>query len=211
MVSYAIGEELESQTHFKEALECYAEAERKFPLAKYKDMARSAQARIQGKLVEHELKAAPVSPIKRDLMRHDPRETLFIVACTKNKIWDEDPHAPTYVPARYAYRGESFREFTTWLEENEAESKGFRWLILSAKHGYIEPWHPIGNYDVTFNDETTGPISDDTLHSQVMYQKRWSDNCPLRGFKVVRCFGSRTYVEKVRKSLRDTNAEVREG
>jgi len=211
MVSYAIGEELESQTRLKEALECYVEAERKFPLSKYKDMARSAQARVKSKLADHELKAAPVSSIKKDLTQHDPRETLFIVACTRTKIWDKNPQAPTYVPARDAYRGESFKEFMIWLKENKAELKGFRWLVLSAKYGYIEPWHPIGDYDVTFKDETTGPISDCALYSQVMYQKRWSDNRPLRRFKFVRCFGSTTYVEKVRKSFRDTDAEVYEG
>jgi len=209
MVAYAIGEEYENQNQIEEALKYYKEAERRFPLPEYKGKARNAITRVQMKIEEQEkIEAFRPVPTKIDLTQLDPKNTLFIVACSKTKIWNEDPDAPSYVPARHAYRGKNFREFIKWLDSNEIESKQFRWLILSAKYGYIEPWHPIGNYDVTFDDEKTGPISDETLYSQVMFQKRWKNDTPLSDFKVVVCFGGKTYIEKVRKSFRDTSTHI---
>jgi len=86
----------------------------------------------------------------------------------------------------------------------------FRWVISSAKYGYLEPEHPIGDYDVTFSDKRTGPISDESLYFQVMYQKRWG-SVRLRDFKKIVCFCSQTYLDKVRKSFRDTGAQVIDG
>lgn len=144
---------------------------------------------------------------------YDPKTTLFIVSCTKSKIWNEDKNAPPYVPARHAYRGKDFLRFLRWFEENQMESRGFKWLILSAKYGYIEPWHPIGKYDVCFDDENSGPISDQTLYSQVMKQRRFEDTVYLylKNFNKVVCFCGKTYLQKVRRSFRDTNAEIVNG
>lgn len=212
MVAYAIGEEYHGQGQLKQAIKYYEEAERSFPLEKYKHRARRARAMAQRELEERDSFKEPRPPLSKiDLSQFDPKTTLFIVSCTKPKIWDEDPNAPFYVPARYAYRGKSFKEFVRLFTEREMESKGYKWLVLSAKYGYIEPWHPIGNYDVTFNDEKTGPISDETLYSQVMYQKRWRNNTPLRNFRTVICFGSKTYLENICKSFKDTGAQIVDG
>jgi len=43
------------------------------------------------------------------------------------------------------YQGSSFKEFLNYAVENNIRY----WLILGAKYGFIEPWHPIGNYDVS--------------------------------------------------------------
>ncbi|MHA1506063.1 MAG: DUF6884 domain-containing protein [Candidatus Asgardarchaeia archaeon] len=205
MVAYALAEELESQSKLKDALKYYEEAERRFPLTKYKLLAKAAIARVKMKIYEQEhVKEGKVVKaglqINLDLL--DPETTLFVVACTKTKIWKEDPNAPLYVPAKYAYRGREFRKFIRWAKENKLEEGGFKWIILSAKYGYIEPWHPISNYDVTFDDEETGPISDETLHSQVMYQKRWGTR-KLKDFKKIICIGSETYLTKIHKSFRN--------
>jgi len=123
----------------------------------------------------------------------------------------KDKNAPSYIPARYAYCGEDFLKFSQWFEENQMEMKSFRWLILSAKYGYIEPWHPIGKYDVSFHDISSGPISDEMLYSQVMKQKRWGDAIWLKDFKVIVCFGNKTYFRKVHESFKDTNTKIIDG
>ena len=211
MAAYALAEELESQGKLEAALKHFEEAERKFPLPRYKLQAQNAIVRVKMKLQEQKEISLPVQKTEVypqvDLTCHDPASTLFVVACTKTKIWDEDPSVPLYVPARFAYRGKQFRTFIKWAEENKLEEKGFKWIILSAKYGYIEPWHPIGNYNVTFSDEKTGPISDKSLYSQVMHQKRWKTT-QLKNFSKIICFGSKTYINKVCDSFRDTSAQV---
>lgn len=213
MVALALGEELEANGELEEALKYFEEAERLFPLPAYKERARVAALRIRDKILKERRKIegieAPPTPeiTKINLDEHDPQTTLIVVACTKTKIWDLDENAPEFVPARMAYQGDSFRKFLRWAEDNGLEQKGFKWIILSAKYGYIEPWHPISNYNVTFDDEATGPISDETLYRQVMYQTRWS-GISLKSFKRIICFGSKFYVDKVRKSFKDTCSHV---
>jgi len=208
MVAYALGEELENQGRLQEALYYYEEAERRFPKQEWKDRARSAIFRVKSKI---ESEKRPSLPEVSKLLEYlDPETTLFVVSCTKQKIWDEEPDAPPYVPARYAYRGDTFMRAMRFFERHKIEARGFRWIILSAKYGFIEPWHPIGNYDVTFHDERTGPISDDTLYSQVMYQERWG-GVRLKDFRVICCFCSQTYMDKIIKSFRDTGAKIIDG
>jgi len=148
-------------------------------------------------------------------------DILIIVACTKNKIWDEDPSQPTYVPAVKAYRGET----VTWLRNNVPEEKGFHCVILSAKYGFIELEHPIGNYDVKFpklegRDNIRGKpeisrekatISEDSLRNQVLYQpRRFFGNEPklLRDFKYVVVKGPREYFAEVERAFANTGATV---
>jgi len=203
MVAFEIGSEYRRQNKMMEALRYFEEAERLFPMLEWKDKARKATEDIR-----NQLKPSFQKP-EVELSRYDPETTLLIISCTKNKIWTEKLDAPDYTPAQYAYRGKAFKEFLEMMKTNEF--KKFKWVILSAKYGYIEPLHPIGKYDVTFNDENTGPISDQTLYSQVMNQRRWNDTVPLKSFRTVVCFGSKTYFEKVRKSFGDTDAQIIDG
>ena len=213
MVAYALAEELESQGKFEQALKYYEEAERRFPLPRYKLLAEDAIVRVKMKIQERKAPYAKeemeVEP-QINLDKLNPETTLFVVACTQTKVWDENSCVPLYVPARLAYKGNIFRNFLKWAERIKLEEKGFKWIILSAKYGYIEPWHPISNYDVTFNDKQTGPISDETLYSQVMYQKRWG-NKRLKDFKTIICFGSQVYLKKVHNSFRDAQAQIIDG
>ncbi len=78
---------------------------------------------------------------------------LVIVPCGRAKIWDGDPsRGPT--PARDAYTGPPFT-----VNRHYAERFGKRWVILSAKYGFVWPDDEIpGPYNVTFNDAKTAPI-----------------------------------------------------
>jgi len=198
MILYALGEEYELVGDLDQAEEYYIRAEEAFPLRCYKHMARRGAERVR-RLREmggfRERQGPSITPV-REMSAQD--ETLYVVACSKKKVWDVDASAPPYVPARLAYRGDEFLKFLRFIEP--LEGKGVRWLILSAKYGFVEPWHPIANYDVSFDDPITGPVSDDTLRNQVLYQTRWSDGKPLRDFKVVIVFGPDTYIQKVAKA-----------
>ncbi|NHV97614.1 MAG: GIY-YIG nuclease family protein [Thaumarchaeota archaeon] len=185
-VAYNLAEIYENQGNLVKALDFYKEACNLLPLHKYKSMAEQKIAKISGLLQKSQKKEGDI---------------LFVVSCTKEKIWGENTSADAYVPAKDAYTGEDFKK---WLKREEADK--YPWLILSAKYGFIEPDHPIGNYDVTFNDEKSGPISDETLRRQVLYQERLGR--PLRSFSKIYVIGSSTYFEKVKNAFKETGAEV---
>ena len=88
--------------------------------------------------------------------------TLVIVPCGKAKVWDRRPGAgPT--PARDAYVSPFFQ-----LNRRYAEAVGARWVILSAKYGYLDPRDPVdGPYDVTFKRSETLPVTAEHLARQV--------------------------------------------
>lgn len=130
---------------------------------------------------------------------------LYVVGCTKTKIWARDRSAPRFVSAVHAYRG---RSMLAWLQRPEYLI-GQPWLILSAKYGFIEPDHPIANYDVTFSIPDTGPISDETLIAQVMYQTRFAGVVPLRSYRRVWVWAtSGVYLEKTRLAFGRAGATV---
>lgn len=133
------------------------------------------------------------------------RPILYIVSCTKAKIWDDDAFLPPYVQAQEAYRGRTVR---TWLASTECKNAA-RWLFLSAKYGFIEPDHPISNYDVTFSDPASGPITDEYLRAQVQCQRRWQDRVLLRDFRTVYVWSdSGTYEQKVRVAFEPVGAQI---
>ena len=125
---------------------------------------------------------------------YTPQNTLIIVSCTNDKIWDSGYSAPSYVPAGLAYTG---RTFKTWKKARNDCPKlsNFSLVILSAKYGFIEPEHPVGNYDVTFSKPSTGPISQESLRRQVTSQKRnIGGKDKLNEFTHVVVLGSRDYI-----------------
>ena len=108
-----------------------------------------------------------------------------------------------FVPAKQAYLGDAI---TSWLTDPRASKE--RWLILSARYGFIDPDQPIENYDVTFSDASTGPITDDALAAQVRCQVRWRDAVPLKQFSRVVVHGHHNYVERVRSAFSALGARV---
>ena len=170
-----------------EAERWYQEAEQRYPLQKYK---RQARAAFESLRVSRTSVAEP-APISQST------QTLYVVSCSRRKIWDDDPtvHEP-FLPARVAYTGQAI---TSWLRQPESQTA--RWLILSAKYGFIEPDHPINNYDVTFNDPGTGPVTLDALRAQIEYQVRWADRIPLRSFSQIIVYGSASYESVCRRAF----------
>jgi hypothetical protein len=91
--------------------------------------------------------------------------TLIIVPCGQAKVWDGDPERGP-VPAREAYTGAPFK-----VNRAYAERHGDRWVILSARYGFIPPDFVLpGPYDVTFKKRATGPVEVATLMDQIRAQ-----------------------------------------
>lgn len=90
---------------------------------------------------------------------------LVIVPCGKSKVWNRSPdQGPT--SARDVYTSGLFKVNRTF-----AEHYSDRWVILSAKYGFIPPSFVIpGPYEVTFKDLKTNPISLQALRQQVQEQ-----------------------------------------
>lgn len=87
---------------------------------------------------------------------------LVIVACAHTKVWDSDPHSGP-VQARDAYTSLFFKTNRAY-----AESCGSRWVILSAKYGFISPDFQIpGPYNVSFKDPASKPEEASTLMDQI--------------------------------------------
>lgn len=121
---------------------------------------------------------------------------LVIVPCGKRKIWDRFP-AIGPVRARDAYIGAPFK-----VNRKYAERFADRWVILSAKYGFIDPDFVIpGNYNVTFKDPRTNPISVSKLVEQIK-EKR------LYKYDKVIVLGGRDYVDVVRKAFSKFNVKV---
>jgi len=76
-----------------------------------------------------------------------PDPDLIIVGCAKLKLKQE------MVKARTLYISPLFR-----FRRAYAERKNRAWMILSAKHGLIDPDHYISTYDLTLFDLTKADI-----------------------------------------------------
>ena len=87
---------------------------------------------------------------------------LCVVPCGSLKIWDRYPNAGP-VKAKDAYIGAFAKTCIEYAETFYPNS----YVILSAKYGFLFPDELIpGNYDVTFNDPKTNPISVEELRKQ---------------------------------------------
>ena len=87
---------------------------------------------------------------------------LCVVPCGSFKIWDRNPDAgPT--KAKDVYIGPFAKTCIEYAEKFYPNS----YVILSAKHGFLFPDEIIPeNYNVTFNDPKTNPISVEELRKQ---------------------------------------------
>lgn len=123
--------------------------------------------------------------------------TLVVVPCGKRKIWAKYPSAgPT--KAEDVYVGAPFK-----VNREYAEKYSSRWVVLSAKYGFIDPDFIIPrNYDVTFNDVSTNPISERALKEQI---KRKA----LDSFDIVVVLGARDYANVVYNSFGGLKVSVK--
>lgn len=115
---------------------------------------------------------------------------LVIVPCGRAKVWDRNPQAgPT--AAREAYTGRPFRVNVAYAERFAA-----RWVILSAKHGLVDPDFVIDEpYDVTFNRKSSHPIDAAGVREQIA-------PLGLDRFDVVVGLGGRRYREIISEAFR---------
>jgi hypothetical protein len=90
---------------------------------------------------------------------------LMIVQCGKQKKWKRNPDLGA-LKAAQAYT-------SSYFQKNVAYAKRFgdRWMILSAKYGFLDPDDLIEDYNVTFKDKSTSPISISELKEQVLAKK----------------------------------------
>ena len=87
---------------------------------------------------------------------------LCVVPCGSLKIWDRNPNAGP-VKARNAYIGNFAKTCIEYAEKFYPES----YVILSARYGFLFPDEIVPeNYNVTFKDPKTRPISIEELRTQ---------------------------------------------
>ncbi len=93
-------------------------------------------------------------------------QLLVIVPCGQAKIWTKSPNIGG-VQARLAYTGAPFK-----LNRAYAEHFANRWVVLSAKYGFIAPDFVIpGPYNVTFKRKNPPPVDVVTLCEQIERQR----------------------------------------
>ena len=113
---------------------------------------------------------------------------LCIVPCGKQKIWDKDPNAgPT--KARDVYIGPFAKTCIEYAEKFYPNS----YVILSAKYGFLFPDEIVPeNYNVTFNDPKTNPITVEELRKQ-------AERKGLTNYDEIVVLAGSNYVEIVKK------------
>jgi hypothetical protein len=108
---------------------------------------------------------------------------LVVVPCGQTKIWKFDPkHGPA--KAMDAYTGSPFQ-----VNKSFAQLFSDRWVILSAKYGFMDPEFMIPeDYDVAFKKPATKPISLNELEKQVQEKN-------LLDFNIVVALGGEEYAD----------------
>ena len=82
------------------------------------------------------------------------------------------------------------------------------WLFLSPRYGLIEPDHPVGRHEESW-DADAGPITDDALGVQVESQRRWDDQIPIKKFRTVNLWcDSNVCEERVRAAFEKHGIKV---
>ena len=91
---------------------------------------------------------------------------LIIIPCGQLKVWDKTPEQGN-TPAKDVYIGSPFK-----MNRRYAEAFSDRWVILSAKYGFINPSYSISEpYNVTFKKKSTQPIDVAKLRTQIKRMK----------------------------------------
>lgn len=120
---------------------------------------------------------------------------LIIVQCGDRKIWKDHTELGK-IPAKDAYTSPYFKKHRAY-----AERFGDRWVILSAKYGFLNPDETIEDYNVSFKRKKSGPISFSELKEQVVDKG-------LNHFDEVVVLGGKEYLEATQKAFEDTQSNV---
>jgi len=145
------------------------------------------------------------------IVGYEPEKIIFIVSCTKEKIWDNNDDLPVYISAEKAYTGKKFKRFLEWYHKNNFKKLGYNWIILSGKYGFIEPDHPISWYDINLSDPNHYPISKKSLQNQVNQLRMWkrdtsnlSYQIQLQDFETIVCINcSKKYLKIIKKCFKN--------
>jgi hypothetical protein len=117
------------------------------------------------------------------------RGVLVVVPCGQGKVWDRAPQLGP-VAARDAYTGAPFK-----VNRAFAERFGARWVVLSAKYGFVSPDFMIpGPYNVTFKRQSTNPVEVPVLRRQISEQD-------IDRFDAVIGLGGKEYQEATREAF----------
>ena len=121
---------------------------------------------------------------------------LVVIPCGQGKIWDRHPETgPT--PAEDAYTGAPSR-----VNRAYAERFATRWVVLSAKYGFISPDFVIpGPYNLTFKRRDSGLVDSATLRAQVAA-------LDLASYSEVVVLGGKEYQKAARDAFVGTEATL---
>lgn len=123
-------------------------------------------------------------------------DMLVIIPCGQGKIWDKNPGTGA-VRAADAYTGSPFK-----VNRDYADHFADRWVILSAKYGFIDPDFMIpGPYNVTFKRKTPELVTLKSLQEQ-------AQSMGLARFKRVVGLGGKEYRFTVEEVFRGTGVEL---
>ena len=100
------------------------------------------------------------------------------------------------VEAKDAYTSPYFRKNQAY-----AERFGDRWVILSAKYGFLDPDEKINDYDVTFKKKKSGPVSIPELRDQVISKG-------LKSFDEIAVLGGKEYLNAVEEAFKGTGCRT---
>lgn len=121
-------------------------------------------------------------------------ENLAVVACSKAKIWDIEERGGTL--ARSTYRGTLFR-----LSSEFADKHAERWVILSGKHGFLNPDSRVpGPYDTRLPPKIK--------HAQATRFRQQVIAKGLHRYRKVVVFGGDDYTRAVRVAFSPFGIEV---
>ncbi len=115
---------------------------------------------------------------------------LLVVSCGYKKIFERYPYLEN-IPARKVYIG----SFSRAMIEYGDKFFGDNYVILSAKYGFIYPYEIIPkNYNVTFNDPSTKPVTVEELKQQIKQKQ-------LDKYDIIFVMGGERYLNMVTKAF----------
>ncbi len=120
---------------------------------------------------------------------------LIVVQCGQMKIWKHNPELGI-VEAKDAYISPYFKKGRAY-----AEKFGDKWVILSAKYGFLDPNEKINDYNVSFKRKNPAPIPLSKLREQVLAKR-------LNEFDEVIVLGGEEYLRAVRESFSGSRCKV---
>lgn len=123
------------------------------------------------------------------------RGLLVVVPCGQGKVWDRKP-AAGLTPAGNAYTGAPFK-----VNREYAERFAERWVILSAKYGFVPPECLIAPYNVTFKKPSTSPVGVSFLRLQIQ-------ELGLDRYEMVVGLGGKDYQAAVQEAFAGTTVRL---